>query len=532
MVAPILASTWTRLSRTGQSLQVLIAPPEPPAPGLYTYRVVLDGGQTRLHLRIERDGRGVLFRDVSDVFHLNPTAAEIAKLALDGMPMPVTRKILQARYYSTDRAQITQDVGEIYDLVATLRRPDLDCTTCALPYLPKTELFSTAVQAPYKADLALTYGCNNACSHCYNEPSRYPMTSLSREDWCRVIDRLHEIGIPHLIMTGGEPTLHPNLPQLIRYADSQGHVVGLNSNGRRLAHRPYLDTLVDAGLNHVQITLGSCLPQVHNAMMGARSFGQTVRGIEQALDSSLHTITNTTLMQANKDHGEEIVQFLHDLGIRTFAMNGLIHSGGGFTNPGAIPENEMPALLLRIRDKAANLGMRFLWYTPTEYCRLSPVELEIGAKRCNAGEYSLCVEPNGDILPCQSYYVAAGNILQDPWEQIWQGNLFRSFQERVDSPRAAGLPEPCWTCPDLPLCAGGCRIEREARAGRRIASGGHDGTCAACLPKRTGAGREGPTARLPLPETGLVPDGRLAGKALRGSGPETWRAREEGCLEP
>jgi radical SAM protein with 4Fe4S-binding SPASM domain len=109
--------------------------------------------------------------------------------------------------------------------------------------------------------------------------------------------------------------------------------------------------------------------------------------------------------------------------------------------------------------------MRFLWYTPTEYCRMNPVELEIGAKRCNAAEYSICVEPNGDVLPCQSFYVSAGNILRDPWEKIWNSELFRSFRERELDPRWAGLPEKCWECPDLPLCGGGCRIEREARDG-------------------------------------------------------------------
>jgi hypothetical protein len=35
----------------------------------------------------------------------------------------------------------------------------------------------------------------------------------------------------------------------------------------------------------------------------------------------------------------------------------------------------------------------------------------------------------------------------------------------------AGLPEKCWDCPDLPLCGGGCRIEREAREGIRTAIG-------------------------------------------------------------
>jgi len=319
-------------------------------------------------------------------------------------------------------------------------------------------------RAPYKADLALTYGCNNACGHCYNEPERFAMPSLTKEEWLQVIHRLHQVGVPHLIFTGGEATLHPELPELIHYADSLGMVTGLNTNGRRIADQAYMDRLATAGLDHIQVTLGSSRPAVHDAIMNARSFGQTVRGIQNAIASGVHCITNSTIMACNKDHTSEIIHFLYDLGIRTFAMNGMIYSGGGLYDPNAIPEAEMPPILIRVRDLAGTLGMRFLWYTPTEYCRMSPVELEIGAKRCNAAEYSVCVEPSGDVLPCQSFYVAAGNILRDPWEDIWQGDLFRSFRDRNEDPRASGLPEKCCECPDLPLCGGGCRIEREARS--------------------------------------------------------------------
>jgi radical SAM protein with 4Fe4S-binding SPASM domain len=112
--------------------------------------------------------------------------------------------------------------------------------------------------------------------------------------------------------------------------------------------------------------------------------------------------------------------------------------------------------------------MRLLWYTPTRYCRLSPVELELEAKRCNAAEYSICVEPNGDVLPCQSYYVAAGNLLRDPWEKIWSTDLFRQFRHRVGNPQQHGLPEECWDCPDLELCGGGCPLERAAEQHERL----------------------------------------------------------------
>jgi radical SAM protein with 4Fe4S-binding SPASM domain len=174
-------------------------------------------------------------------------------------------------------------------------------------------------------------------------------------------------------------------------------------------------------------------------------------------------------MRSNMDHLEALVDFLYDLGLRTFAMNGVIHAGGGFVNPNAITYDELPALITFVRELAEERGMRFMWYTPTEYCRLNPIALGVGSKKCNAGEYSICIEPNGDILPCQSYYVAAGNFLDDPWEEIWQGELFTSFREREDDPLGMGLPEKCLGCPDMLVCGGGCRIEREAEQGVRVA---------------------------------------------------------------
>jgi radical SAM protein with 4Fe4S-binding SPASM domain len=448
-----------------------------PATGLYTYDMSHSRVQRRFHLRVEPDGRGVLFVDVTDVIHLNQTATAMTKFALDGVPFKAARARILASFATPHRRQVDRDLRDVYEMVASLWSPYGDCPTCAVGTLRNAPMFSVSANAPYKVDLALTYGCNNACGHCYNEPDRFTMPSLVASEWYLVLEKLYQIGVPHVIFTGGEATLHPDLPKLIKHADSLGLVVGLNTNGRRIADRNYMDSLAEAGLNHVQVTLGSHRPEIHNAVMGARSFDQTVRGIKNAIASGVHCITNTTLMVCNKGHAADIVRFLHELGINTFAMNGMIYSGGGLHDPNAIPDSEMPPILVHVRDLAADLGMRFLWYTPTEYCRMSPVELEIGAKRCNAAEYSICVEPSGDILPCQSYFVAAGNILHDPWEKIWHGDLFRSFRERNHDPVASGLPEKCWDCPDLPLCGGGCRLEREAHASLKTINS--DGTAKA-----------------------------------------------------
>ena len=414
-------------------------------------------------MRIQSDGAGVLFVDANEVIHLNDTASWMTKMALDGVPK-LSAKALVGRQFKNGRSgEIKAELERIYHLVEQIQKPFRACLTCAMPSLEQNPLFSIPPQAPYKVDMAISYHCNNRCTHCYNEPERKTIPSLPREDWFEVLERLYRVGAPHIIFTGGEPTLHPHLFDLIRYADRLGMITGLNTNGRRLADAAFVEKLAGAGLNHVQITIGSCFPEVHNRMTNAKSYHETVQGIRNAVASSLHTITNTTLMKSNAEHAEEIVDFVCGLGVRTFAMNGMIYSGGGTDFDEAIPEEELAPILAGVRDRAKELGMRFLWYTPTEYCRLSPLELDIGAKRCNAGEYSICIEPNGDVLPCQSYYVSVGNILRDSWESIWESELFHWFRNRREHPEKAGLPEKCLDCPDLPVCGGGCPLARRAR---------------------------------------------------------------------
>ena len=479
MVASGPAARWARslAAALRRDLAGFFAAPRPAPrsrPGLYAYRTSPRrwagmasahtphrAGSRRIHLRIEADGAGLLLIDASDVVHLNPTAALVAKMALENRRAIEAVAALEARFHDARRSRLVRDVGQVYAMIAHVSTTTDRCPTCGLAGLGRVALFSTPVQAPYKADLALTYGCNNACGHCYNERGRVGMPSLRPADWRRVLDKLASVGTAHAIFTGGEPTLVSALPALIEHADRLGLVTGLNTNGRRLADGNFTRSLARAGLSHVQITLESCLPDVHNAMTAAASFHETVGGIRAALQAGLHTITNTTLTRHNRDHVEQIVEFLHRLGLRTFALNGMIYSGAGRTGTDAIPEQEMGPLVVRARDRADELGMRLIWYTPTAYCRLSPVELGLGPRRCNAGEYSIAIEPNGDVLPCQSYYTPVGNILRDAWPTIWQSPLFRSFRDRAADPCGSGLPPECENCPDLPLCGGGCRIERE-----------------------------------------------------------------------
>jgi radical SAM protein with 4Fe4S-binding SPASM domain len=269
-----------------------------------------------------------------------------------------------------------------------------------------------------------------------------------------VLDRVWQVGVPHVVFTGGEPTLFPDLPELIAYAERNGQITGLNTNGRRLQDARYLQTLVDAGLDHVQITLESHDAAIHDSMVGARgAWAQTVAGLRNALDSPLFVMTNTTMLRQNSPLMAGTLDFLGELGVPTIGLNALIYAGHGLTAGTGLHESDLNPLLTLARERSDHYHQRLIWYTPTEYCQFDPMQLELGVKGCTAALYNMCVEPDGSVIPCQSYYHSLGNLLHDPWESIWNHELSQSLRERRN------LPAKCSGCALLPECGGGCPLK-------------------------------------------------------------------------
>ena len=88
-----------------------------------------------------------------------------------------------------------------------------------------------------------------------NAPVDRVKRELSTEEWKTILQKAWDAGIPHVVFTGGEPTLRPDLPDLIAEAERLGEVSGLLTNGLRLAEPAYLQTLLKSGLDHVMILL-------------------------------------------------------------------------------------------------------------------------------------------------------------------------------------------------------------------------------------------------------------------------------------
>jgi radical SAM protein with 4Fe4S-binding SPASM domain len=424
-----------------------------PSSGLYHYTRENEHEKSRIHLRMDPDGSGTLIVNANRVIHLNQTAALMAYLILEGRKEHEIIQSLKNQYRVTAN-QAFNDLATFNIQLDNLIRPDGACPIHELD-LESIMPFSARPSAPYRMDLALTYRCNNDCAHCYNARERnFP--ELDTDHWKRILDQLWSLRVPHIVFTGGEATLRNDLPELIAHAESNGQITGLNTNARRLTDKKYVQKLVDAGLDHVQITVESCDEQIHDEMMRAKgAFKQTIQGLKNVLATRLYVMTNTTMLRTNVHKIPDTLDFLAEVGVPTIGLNALIYAGHGLNVGTGLHERELQPILDIAVQKTSEHGQRLIWYTPTQYCNFDPTQSNLGVKGCTASLYSMCIESNGNVLPCQSYYYPLGNILTDSWDSIWNHKLSVRLRERQ------GLPKKCEGCPVVSECGGGCPLTFE-----------------------------------------------------------------------
>jgi len=315
--------------------------------------------------------------------------------------------------------------------------------------------------APARMDLALTYRCNLNCGHCYLDETA-DLKELPRQQWVEIFGRLWDVGVPQVVFTGGEPTVRDDLVPLV--AEAEEFVTGLVTNGTRL--ESLAPSLRDASLDYVQVTLEASRPEIHNRMVGAgdrNAFAQAVAGIRKALDLGMQVITNTTLTRDNASDFPALIRFGKRLGLREMACNTLICSGRGkkAKAEAGLPHEDLKRVLQDALAAADEVGIGLQWYSPTCYLHLNPIELGFGAKGCSAAAHNMTIQPDGSVLPCQSWPQAVGNILTDPWPAIWMHPISRKLREHGF---AEERPE-CGDCVHNQVCGGGCPLETDRPPG-------------------------------------------------------------------
>jgi organic radical activating enzyme len=303
-----------------------------------------------------------------------------------------------AARYQIAKDQVLQDFNDFKERIFTLvNLPDLDPVTF-LDFERDTP-YSGEISAPYRLDCALTYKLPEGVDP-EVAPTKNVDRELSTEEWKTILDRAWQAGIPHIVFTGGEPTLRADLPELIGHAEALGQVTGLLSDGEKLTDVDYLNELLQTGLDHLMIVFH---PESDTAW----------KVLETVLPEDLFTTVHLTVTPENASGITELIGKLDDFGVTSISLS---DSGPN-----------LDEALDAARQRAAELYLELEWDLPVPYSARNPVALELEeieeeeqvAVPEGAGRAWLYIEPDGDVLREQGRTTVLGNAIIDDWGEIW-----------------------------------------------------------------------------------------------------------------
>lgn len=140
--------------------------------------------------------------------------------------------------------------------------------------------------APVTVELDPVAYCNHHCFWCV-DPSHRPVTA-SRDFLWRILEELatftvNGFGVQGIVFKGGgEPTLHPDFPELVKKARMLGFEVGVVTNGSRLL-RPGLAEALAQWASYVRVSIDGPTPETHRRIHGSRDFAEIIAGVERLM---------------------------------------------------------------------------------------------------------------------------------------------------------------------------------------------------------------------------------------------------------
>lgn len=317
---------------------------------------------------------------------------------------------------------------------------------------------------PYLIALNLTKRCNLNCAHCYmNAEQRKSVTDGELQDK-EVYTLFDAIGkrAPGtiIVLTGGEPLLHPNLDGFVQAGVAANLRMVLGTNGVLLT-RDRANTLKTLGLDGMGISLDSVTPSSHDHFRGTEgSHAKTCNAIRICKEVGLHVQIHFTVTKWNKHELKSVVDCAKELGASIINFFFLICVGRGEGSMDLSPKEYENALLEIAELQKNSRGILVQTRCTPHFKRIlhqldsaSPYTRATGydGGGCLAGSRYCRITPKGEVTPCPYMELSAGNIRDSGFWNLWDESvLFQSMR----NPNL--LEGRCGNCEYKNLC-GGCR---------------------------------------------------------------------------
>ncbi len=324
----------------------------------------------------------------------------------------------------------------------------------------------------------ITRRCNLKCVHCYSDSAAREYPGELSWDQCRaVIDDLAAFGVPGLLLSGGEPLIHPRFFDLARYARERGLRLTISTNGTMITPE-VAARLHEVGFAYVGISLDG-IGETHDRFRGVPgAFAKAVAAFKHCKAVGQKAGLRLTLTRQTVADIGQILDFIEAEEIQRVCFYHLVSAGRG-VNLSLLDPKEIRPALEKIMDRVeawhlAGLDREVLTVDqpadgpyllarltkdaahPERYERALELIRWNGGGNNSSGVGIGNIDTQGNVHPDQFWQgLTLGNVKEKPFSEIWS---------RTDEPVLNGLrtrPRPitgrCAECRYLDLCGGGFR---------------------------------------------------------------------------
>jgi AdoMet-dependent heme synthase len=308
----------------------------------------------------------------------------------------------------------------------------------------------------------LTQDCNHSCLHCYNVwqgGGAYPRGELDTARTLELLAKaLDETICQHVTLTGGEPLLRPDLPQILDYLEQRHVRSTLISNGRLLDEVTTRD-LLGRGVGLFELPLLSYQRAVHDKMSDAPGAWDAVLAAMANIRMGRGQFVSVFVAtQLNIGDLYETIKLAFAFGARGLMLNRFNPGGRGRAHiQELLPTVTQMRQALEVAQKASEeFSLPISCSIPIQPCLIDMAQFpRLGTGYCAAGSerayYTL--DPMGNLRPCNHTDTILGNLFTASFAELIAPTRMAAF--------TCAMPSFCNECTRRLECQGGCKASAQ-----------------------------------------------------------------------
>lgn len=229
-------------------------------------------------------------------------------------------------------------------------------------------------------------------------------------------DRLQQLNIANILLTGGEPFARKDLEDIVRIFTNRGFSVRIVTNGASFVSTDRLQSIIDAGIDALQVSFDSMRPEIHDEIAGKQgTWLQAKKTLEYAA-THLHqgmVCAITVVSSLNINELPAIAKYLTSIG--AYSIFQPVHLSCDEGEAGVIGMSDCSAMqiLPAQHDTVRHVYTQLLAMKKQGFNILSSdrflhdsINYFVNGRRkwiCDAFKYYLTILPHGEVLPCMRY---------------------------------------------------------------------------------------------------------------------------------